>query len=209
MKINTKIPGWNGEGILKILAEYAASVPENGHILELGALFGRSTYAIGHNKKESVSLTSIDIWPTINFKNHTTVWFHDNKVGEEELSILQSKVKEDPEGSKSIPGRDFYELWMEYTRGIPNLKGIRNRTSIKNDDFPMCDFIFHDAAHDYENVYADLVHWFPKLKDNCVMIIDDYEPQFPGVIRAVDQYVQENGLITEMVTGRNILLKRK
>lgn len=208
MKINTKIPGWNGEQILKVLAEYSSAVPENGHILELGALFGRSTYAIGHNKKESVSLTSIDIWPTIAFENHTEVWFHDNNTGAEELITLQRRIRVEPNGKKYLPGASFYALWVEYTKGIPNLTGIHDNTSIENSHMPMYDFIFHDAAHDYEGVYADLVHWFPKLKQDSVMIIDDYESQFPGVIQAVDQYVSENNLVTEMVTGRNILLRR-
>ena len=78
-----------------------------------------------------------------------------------------------------------------------------------NLEFPMIDFIFHDAGHDYENVYNDLYHWFPKLKQEGIIIIDDYDPQFPELIKAVDEFVAEQNLHTEMVTHRNILLRRK
>jgi predicted O-methyltransferase YrrM len=207
MILNTKIPGWNSEPILRILATYAAGVQENGHILELGALFGRSTYALGHNKKPSVKLTTIDIWPTLLMDNHRVINYHDGECGAEEFAMITERIKYDPE---RLDGEDFYELWKEYNKGISNLQGIRARTDIYNKLFPMVDIIFHDAGHTYEDVYNDLVHWFPKLKQEGVIIIDDYEPiQFPGVIQAVDQFVKENNLNTEMVTGRNILLRRK
>lgn len=206
MKLNTKIPGWNSKQILEILGKYAASVPENGHILELGALFGRSTYVLGHNKLPSVKLTTIDIWPTILMENHTVVNYHDNECGKEELALVHSKILQDPE---RLEGTDFFLLWKEFTKDIPNLLGIKAFTNIKNNYFPNVDIIFHDAGHSYDDVYNDLVHWFPKLKEEGVVIVDDYDPQFPGVIQGVDQFVQENNLETEMVTGRNILLRRK
>jgi predicted O-methyltransferase YrrM len=207
MKLNTKIPGWNGDDILAVIAKYAAMVPENGHILELGALFGRSTYALGHNKKESVKLTTIDIWPTILLSNHTEVNYHNDRCGAEELALVHSKLQKDPD---RLEGADFFELWKEFTKGIPNLQGIRTFTNMNNHHFPMVDIIFHDAGHSYEDVYADLVHWFPKLKQHGIVIIDDYEPsQFIGVVKAVDQFAEENNLVKEMVTGRNILIGRK
>jgi predicted O-methyltransferase YrrM len=36
------------------------------------------------------------------------------------------------------------------------------------------DFIFLDAAHDYENVYKDLIHWYPKIKSGGVFAGHDY-----------------------------------
>ena len=94
-KINMSIPGWNGKKILEIIAAFSSRVPENGNILELGALFGRTTYAIGHNKPASVTLHSLDIWPTILFSNHTEYWFHDEKCGEEETNAIVSRRSEE------------------------------------------------------------------------------------------------------------------
>ena len=193
-----RIPGWNGDEILTVIADYSSKVKPGGNILELGALFGRTTYAIGNNKNLDVKLTVIDIWWGITN--------HDKKAGLPETALLERLIKHDPE--ESITGDDFYLLWQVFTSGIVNMNSIRDLTSIPNESFPEFDLIIHDADHEYEGVYADLVHWFPKLKDEGVMIIDDYEPQFPGLMKAVNQYVLENNLTTEMITNRNILLKR-
>lgn len=207
MKLNIKIPGWNNTHILEVLGRYASEVPENGHILELGALFGRSTYVLGHNKKPSVKLTTIDIWPTLLMEDFITEKYHDGLAGKEEFALILERIKQDPE---RLEGEDFYELWKEFNKDIPNLHGIRASTNLYNVPFPIVDIIFHDAGHSYEDVYNDLIHWFPKLKPGGVVILDDYEIiQFPGVIQAVDQFAAENNLQTEMVTNRNILLRRK
>jgi predicted O-methyltransferase YrrM len=205
MKINSRIPGWNSNDILVILGKHAASIPENGLIVELGALFGRSTYVLGHNKKASVKLISIDIWPNLDKKNHTVVNYHDNDCGKEELELVLSKFNT----NGILPGTEFYSLWKTFTADIVNIEGIRDFTNLDNTNYAPIDLIFHDASHEYEGVRDDLIHWFPKLKSDGIMIIDDYEPQFPGVVRAVDEYIAEHDLEKEMVTHRNILIKRK
>jgi hypothetical protein len=134
--------------------------------------------------------------------NHT---FHDGRCGNDQLALLNSKIIND-----FITGEDFIGLWKEFTKGITNIIGMRIPASSRNADFPMMDFIYHDAGHSYQDVYNDLNHWFPKLKQNGILIVDDYDSKnFPGVIQAVDQFVIENNLQTEMVTNRNILLRRK
>ena len=204
MKHNINIPGWNGQEILDILGDCAANIRDDGAILELGALFGRSTYTLGHNKKDSVTLTTIDIWPTVLPENHLSVNYHDGECGEEELALLKSKLK-----NGRLEGGDFYELWKEYTKGIINNTSIRDYTTIPNSDFPMFDFIYHDADHTYERVYGDLTHWLPKLKPNGFIIVDDYEAtHFPGVVLAVDQFAAENNFKLRMVTPRNAFLRR-
>jgi len=209
IKHNTNIPGWNGREILDVIANYAMAVPEDGNILELGALFGRSTYSLGHNKPASVKLYTIDFWPTIDLSVHKEVWIHDSKIGPTESKLLQDAIVRG-EVADSLPGHAFYKLWDTYTSGIENKFGIRGNTMMPTDKFPMFNFIFHDASHEYDGVYKDLVHWFPKLLPDGVIIIDDYEAtQFPGVIRAVDQFAEEHDLVKEMVTHRNILLRRK
>ncbi len=209
MKHNIKIPGWNGQEILDVIGKYAAEVPENGNILELGALFGRSTYTLGYNKKDSVKLITIDLWPEIDMANHTTQWIHDSKGGDSEHELVKSSFVVE-NGVQKLPGTTFYKLWNFFTSGIVNNTSVRGFTITPTDDYPMFNFIFHDASHDYEGVYNDLVHWYPKLLPDGVIIIDDYEPaQFPGVIKAVDQFADEHNLIKEMVTGRNVLLRNR
>lgn len=50
-----------------------------------------------------------------------------------------------------------------------------------------------DAAHDYEAVSKDLVHWWPTLQVGGVLIADDYDPQgvvWPPVKEAVDDFLK-------------------
>jgi hypothetical protein len=48
------------------------------------------------------------------------------------------------------------------------------------------DFLLLDAAHDYENVKADLAAWWPKIKPDGVMAGDDYK--WGGVNKAVTEF---------------------
>lgn len=108
MIINKNIPGWNGSQILEIIAEYASKIPANGNILELGALFGRSTYALGHNKHESVTLHVVEIWSTLFLDHHKIIYFHDDTCGLEEKKMIAEKIKKNPDRLESD---DFYKLW--------------------------------------------------------------------------------------------------
>lgn len=49
------------------------------------------------------------------------------------------------------------------------------------------DFVFIDAQHDYYSVKKDIELWEPKVKPGGLLCGHDYEPNFPGVIQAVDE----------------------
>jgi hypothetical protein len=49
------------------------------------------------------------------------------------------------------------------------------------------DFVFIDAAHDFESVRADIQAWRPKVKPGGVLAGHDYLACWPGVILAVEQ----------------------
>ena len=48
-------------------------------------------------------------------------------------------------------------------------------------------FVFLDAAHDFENVNSDLAYWMPKVRSGGWIAGDDYCDIWPGVKRAVDR----------------------
>jgi len=55
--------------------------------------------------------------------------------------------------------------------------------------------IYVDAAHEYEPVKKDVTNYFTLLEDDGVMMGDDYSKEsWPGVVRAVDEFVAEHGL---------------
>jgi hypothetical protein len=51
------------------------------------------------------------------------------------------------------------------------------------------DFVYIDANHSYESVKEDVATWFPKVKPGGILGGHDYEPKFPGVVKAVNEFV--------------------
>jgi predicted O-methyltransferase YrrM len=70
-----------------------------------------------------------------------------------------------------------YNTFIENTSLIKNhitpLRSFSVEAS-KNFDDNSLDFIFIDAAHDYQSVLNDLTHWYPKLKVGGLIGGHDY-----------------------------------
>jgi hypothetical protein len=56
------------------------------------------------------------------------------------------------------------------------------------------DFVYLDAAHDYDSVRADLVAWFPKVAPGGILAGHDWtdKPEHEGVKRAVSEFALEH-----------------
>jgi len=51
-----------------------------------------------------------------------------------------------------------------------------------------------DAAHEYEPVLADIKAFYPLLKEGGTMIGDDYVCEWPGVVKAVQEFTNTNNI---------------
>ena len=71
---------------------------------------------------------------------------------------------------------DYYTL---YTESSPSITSIYKDNSI--------DFVFIDGGHEYEQVYADIIAWLPKLKIGGYISGHDYLEPSCGVKKAVDE----------------------
>ena len=54
------------------------------------------------------------------------------------------------------------------------------------------DFVFIDAAHDYESVKKDINTWYPKIKNGGIIAGHDYHNNC-GVLPAVNEFFEDKG----------------
>ena len=72
-----------------------------------------------------------------------------------------------------------------------------------------CDLVFIDADHTYPFVYRDLRAWYWKVKDGGFFGGHDYDPEFEGVIRAVNEFMKDIGREKDLqVEGRTWWLRK-
>lgn len=99
-----------------------------------------------------------------------------------------------PNEGESYDEWDFETIRKEFlanTAGLGEQAVLLQMTSLQAADrVKHVDLVFIDAAHDYENVKADIEAWRPKCN---VLSGHDYDEKFPGVIRAVDELVSKPG----------------
>ena len=69
------------------------------------------------------------------------------------------------------------------------------------------DMIHIDAAHEYDPVKRDVENYWELLNDNGVMVCDDYSIHWPGVYRAVNEFVEKNNIRFESYNTKGVLYK--
>lgn len=106
--------------------------------------------------------------------------------------------------SKGITNfNDAFWYNMTFCRATPYITRVRadsisalDDDDVKNTDF---DFVFIDAAHDYESVKADIAAWWPKVKPGGILAGHDYCEAWPGVKQAVDEAFPNRQLTSKSV----------
>lgn len=71
------------------------------------------------------------------------------------------------------------------------------------------DLVFIDAAHDYDNVKADILAWLPKVRLGGIISGHDYCGAWPGVIQAVNELIQNPQVFTQSVCWYKVLDENK
>jgi predicted O-methyltransferase YrrM len=89
------------------------------------------------------------------------------------------------------------------------IRGFSVDVAKNNTTIPLLDAVYVDAAHDYENVFADLVAWSGRLKPGGVLMGHDWTDNAMarengwGVKRAVADFCQKYGWALTAVTSED------
>ncbi len=152
-----------------LYSEIVKSAESNSHFVEVGSWKGMSTAYMAVeiiNSNKNIKFDCIDIWEYMDIQN----------------DIPQSKYE------------NLYEIFLKNISPVKHIispiKSISWEAAFLYENSSL-DFIFIDAAHDYESVKKDLTAWYPKLKATGIIAGHDYLTSKNGVKRAVDEFFGE------------------
>ena len=161
------IPGQVSLAQLRAIEAVASLVPEGGCVVEVGSLFGRSSWAWAKSVKQGATVHCIDPW--------------DGNQGVRAL-----------ERSHGI--RYGLEQFRAYTADCPNIRALRaySPDGVQGWDSPV-DLYYEDAVHTDPTLSANIDFWMSKLTANGIICGDDYRPRFPDVRAAAERAAARRG----------------
>ena len=164
---NKEIPGQISTADLKALEFLAQTVPKYGIIIELGSLFGKSSWCLAKSCDPTVTVHCVDNWQY----------------------IIHSK-------QKNLNGKEITkELHIEYTNDCHNI--VRHKTQIQNFTKQWSggrvDLIFIDAIHELKNDFKNcLREWKNRsLKSHGIISGHDYNGDFPEKDIWIEELAEE------------------
>ena len=164
------ITGWMSEPELYWLAVRASN---HDNIIEAGCYYGRSTRALCDNARGIVN--AVDPWNGNYGKN---------------LSKDGTPTAYQMVGSNIIFNHFLVNLSEHLHSGKCRIHIMEfHKTDIKDPDM-----IFIDAIHDYEDVVRDIEHAM-KLMKKGLLCGHDYSSEWPGVVKAVDDFFPKHEVI--------------
>ena len=102
--------------------------------------------------------------------------------------------KQDPYSISAVQ-----DLLKKFQNNVNLIKGNSN-IILKKIDMSKIDFVFLDGGHNYETVLNDLNCCNDVVKNNGVILCDDYDLTYaPGVKKAIDKFVLENSYSCEII----------
>lgn len=150
-----------------LYAQIVQTAPQKAHFVEVGVWKGRSAAFLAVeiiNSGKIITLDLVDTW---------------------DGSIEHQPLQE-----------DVFEVFKKNIEPVVPYVNIRRMDSLSAASTykdKSLDFVFIDAAHDYENVKADILAWLPKVKPGGFLAGHDY-PTWPGVTQAVNEIIGENNI---------------
>jgi hypothetical protein len=148
------------------LAELAAAVPEKGVIVEVGCLYGLSTWHLSRHCRPGVTVFCIDPW-------ERAQWIID--------------LVEGPQGAPAFC-RAAFEHFTADCDNIVMVQGYSPQVA-RGWKLPV-DLYVEDAIHANPVLRQNLDFWGSRVRAGGVIAGHDYTPQWPDVIREVEGLAQ-------------------
>ena len=96
---------------------------------------------------------------------------------------------------------DVEDLLKKFENNIHLIKGNSNQI-LRKIDMSKIDYVFLDGGHNYETVKNDLNNCIDVIMNNGTVLCDDYDLTYaPGVKKAIDEFVKDNGFKCEIMNN--------
>lgn len=161
------------EDVMMALADFAAQVPADQEIVEIGVFHGRTALQLawGARQGQRAHVTGIDLWDAPG--NTYGPPFTDASSRRWAHHHIQS---------------------FGYSRDIALVQGFSHDVAASYDGPPV-GLLFVDGDHSKDGARRDILAWAGHLAPDARIAVDDYgHPDWPGVVEAVDELVAEGVL---------------
>ena len=155
-----------------IYNEAAEHAREDSVLVEVGVAFGLSLSYMARRLIElgkSSKLYGVDSWPA-----DATTWTTDPS-----LVLPKGAFREFCAGMVDKAPEELERCLILRLPSVAAAKAIEALGG--------ADFVFIDAAHDYDNVKADIAAWLPVMRPGAVIAGHDHNGGHPGVVQAVHE----------------------
>ncbi|WP_031553197.1 class I SAM-dependent methyltransferase [Parvularcula oceani] len=167
MPFRTDIPGQISIFQLRAIEIVAGLVPAGGAVVEVGSLFGRSSYAWGASVDPSVTVHCIDPWE----RNEGV------RSMEKRFQITYG-----------------IEQFEAYTKHLPNVRAHKGYSPADFSEWAdPVDLYYEDAVHTDPILDRNLTFWTSRLKPDGIVCGDDYRPRFPDVRNGAARLAEQMG----------------
>ncbi len=182
------VPGWFpviDQDLFTWVLERQRDLAQWGDLLELGAYLGKSAILTGRHLRAAELFTVCDLF--------------DSDAPDAE------NAKEMNGSYRSLTRVGFEENYLAFHARLPEIIEAPTSQVLEHVKPDSCRFVHIDASHLYEHVRGDLATARAVLKQDGIVVCDDYRsPHTPGVSAAVWEAVADDGLRVICVTTQKL-----
>ncbi len=188
-----QLPGW--AAFAHTYDQYLDTAKSGDVVVEVGVCYGKSIAYLAKGARArglDIAIYAIDPWAEwIDADYGGYTWPHPELIAE---------------AGGHGPFVTFVDQMMKHARAeLEAIRVLRLRSvqAARIFDDASLAMVMIDGGHSYEDVRDDIAAWRPKVRSSGLLAGDDYDPGFPGVVRAVKECVGEGNYDVDGTTWRH------